>query len=584
MLPWPLMIPRSAPRRAWFAAGALVLVFFLQVLLVSRLKSPAWDEPGHLAAGVAYLQAGNFLVNPQHPPLLKELSALSLMLTGARLPEGPPTRELLKGNPDYQWMVGSKILVTGDFERNLLRARLPLMLVATMLAALIFIWGRQLIGTAAALGGLFLFALNPTVIAHAGFVTMDVGCSAFIVLLLFAVWNYVQRPDKVRLVLCGLAMGAALAAKFTAIFMLPVVGLLLLAAVRWGPKAAEQAGPNQVTAPDDPCHCGSGRKYKNCHGKAAAPAAFDYTPYGRAAGAFLLMLGIALVVIEMVYGFHGGVGRYIEGMRLVNGDHDPNYLTYLGGHLRYRFDDYFAVAYLLKEPIAALVLAGLGIFLLIRSKEIGILAKLFLVLPPVVLFTIHTMFADGLGIRYIIGVLPFTCLAGGFALAWLVRSGSIAKRCAAGVLCAWSILAAAGIYPDQLSYFNEMACIDDPGKIGLDGGSRCGPMWLDDSNVDWGQGLKQLSDWLDANAKGRPVRLAYFGSFPPEVYGLPPQNQNLSSMDLMRVPEPGLYAVSTHMYAHTNGMIERFRQGSVWMRITQPRAIVGHAFYIYDIR
>jgi len=125
------MIPRSAPRWAWFAAGALVLVFFLQVLLVSRLKSPAWDEPGHLAAGVAYLQAGNFLVNPQHPPLLKELSALSLMLTGARLPEGPPTRELLKGNPDYQWMVGSKILVTGDFERNLLRARLPLMLVAT---------------------------------------------------------------------------------------------------------------------------------------------------------------------------------------------------------------------------------------------------------------------------------------------------------------------------------------------------------------------------------------------------------------------------------------------------------------------
>ena len=590
MLPWPVMIPRGAPGRAWVAAGALVLVFFLQVLLVSRWKSPSWDETGHLAAGIAYLQEGNFLVNPQHPPLLKELSGLSLMLSGARLPEGPPTRELLKGNPAYQWMVGSKILVTGDFERNLLRARLPLMLVATMLAALIFIWGRQLIGAAGALGGLFLFALNPTVIAHAGFVTMDVGCSAFIVLLLFAVWNYVQRPDPLRLVLCGLAMGAALAAKFTGIFMLPVVGVLLLAAVRWGPKAAEKSGATQATAPDDQCHCGSGRKYKNCHGKAsqgkagAPAAAFDYTPYGRAAGAFLLMLAIALVVIEVVYGFHGGVGRYIEGMRLVNGDHDPNYLTYLGGHLRYRFENYFAVAYLLKEPVAALVLAALGIFLLIRSREIGLLAKLFLLLPPVVLFTIHTMFADGLGIRYIIGVLPFTCLAGGFGLAWLVRSGSIAKRCAAGVLCAWLIVAAAGIYPDQLSYFNEMACLDDPGKIGLDGGSRCGPMWLDDSNVDWGQGLKQLSDWLDVNAKGRPLHLAYFGSFPPEVYGLPPQSQNLSPMDLMRVPEPGLYAVSTHMYAHTKGMIERFRQGSVWMQITEPRATVGHAFYIYDIR
>jgi dolichyl-phosphate-mannose-protein mannosyltransferase/SEC-C motif-containing protein len=588
-----MMNLRAAPGRVWLTAGALLVVFFLQVLLVSRAKSPGWDEPGHIAAGLANLETGNFLVNPQHPPLLKEFSGLSLMLSGAHLPEGAPTREFLNGNPAYQWMVGSKILVTGDLERNLLRARLPLMLVAVMLGALIFVWGRQLVGTAAALGGLFLFALDPTVIAHSGMVTMDVGCSAFMVLMLFAVWNYAQRPGALRLVLCGLAMGAALAAKFTAIFLLPVVGVLLLAAVRLTPRGPAGPDAKVVTAPDDLCPCGSGRKYKNCHGKAgqgktasitAARAAFDYVPYGRAAGAFGLMLAIALVMIEVVYGFHGGIGRYIAGMRLVNGDHDPNYLAYMGGQLRYRFPSYFAMAYLLKEPVAALVLAGVGFFQLLRARDIGILAKLFLLLPPLVLFAIHSMFADDLGIRYIIGMLPFTFLVGGLGLAWLVRGGSVVKRCAAGVLCAWLVAAAAGIYPDQLSYFNEMACLDEPGKIGLDGGSRCGPQWLDDSNVDWGQGLKQLSAWVEANAAGRPVRLAYFGSFPPEVYGLPPQSDSLSPMDLMRVPAPGLYAVSTHLYAHTNGLIDKFRQGSVWMRITPPRAIVGHAYYIYDIR
>jgi hypothetical protein len=418
-------------------------------------------------------------------------------------------------------------------------------------------------------------------------VTMDVGCTAFMVLMLFAVWNYVQRPRAWRLVLCGLAMGAALTAKFTAIFLLPVVGVLMLAAVRLTPRGADT---KVVIAADDLCPCGSGRKYKNCHGKAAqgkaasSPAAFDYVPYGRAAGAFLLMLGIALVVIEVVYGFHGGIGRYVAGLRLVNGDHDPNYLAYMGGQLRYRFPSYFAMAYVLKEPLAALVLVGLGLFQLLRAKDTGILAKLFLLLPPVVLFAVHSLFADDLGIRYIIGVLPFTCLIGGLGLTWLVRGGSVVKRCAAGVLCVWLVVAAAGIYPDQLSYFNEMACVDEPGKIGLDGGSRCGPQWLDDSNVDWGQGLKQLRAWLEANAAGRPVRLAYFGSFPPEAYGLPPQSESLGAMDLMRVPAPGLYAVSTHLYAHTNGLIEKHRQGSVWMRITPPRAIVGHAFYIYDIR
>jgi hypothetical protein len=583
-----MMISGAASGRLWLAAGALLVVFFLQVFFVSLAKSPSWDEPGHLAAGLTYLETGNFLVNPQHPPLLKELSGMSLLLSGARLPEGPPTREFLKGNPDYQWIVGSKILVTGDFERNLLRARLPLMLVAVMLAAVLFVWGRQLIGAAAALGGLFLFALDPTVIAHAGFVTMDVGCTAFMVLMLFAVWNYAQRPSALRLVLCGLAVGAALTAKFTAIFLLPVVAVLLLAAVRWAPGKAAGAGARQVAGPDDLCPCGSGRKHKNCHGKArqdkaASLADFDYMPYARAAGAFLLMLAIALVVIEVVYGFHGGIGRYIAGLRLVNADHDADYLSFMAGQLRYRFPSYFAVAYLLKEPIAALVLAGLGVFQLLRARDIGILAKLFLLLPPAVLFTMHSMFAGDLGIRYIIGVLPFTCLAGGLALASLVRSGSMAKRCVAGVLCAWSVVAAAGIYPDELSYFNEMACLDDPGKIGLDGGSRCGTEWLDDSNVDWGQGLKQLGDWLDVNAKGRPIRLAYFGSFPPEVYGLPPQSQSLTEKDLMQVPAPGLYAVSTHLYAHTNGTIDKFRQGSVWMRITQPVALVGHAYLIYDI-
>jgi hypothetical protein len=177
-----MMILRAASGRLWLAAGALLVVLFLQVLFVSRVKSPSWDEPGHLAAGLTYLETGNFLVNPQHPPLLKELSGMALKLSGAHLPEGAPTREFLKGNADYQWIVGSKILVTGDFERNLLRARLPLMLVAVLLGALLWVWGRQLIGSAAAVGGLFLFALDPTVIAHAGFVTMDVGCSAFMVL------------------------------------------------------------------------------------------------------------------------------------------------------------------------------------------------------------------------------------------------------------------------------------------------------------------------------------------------------------------------------------------------------------------
>src|ERR1019366_2908974 len=205
------------------------------------------------------------------------------------------------------------------------------------------------------------------------------------------------------------------------IFLVPVVGVLMVAAVRWAPGAAAGFGAEKATAPDGLCPCGSGRKHKNCHGKASQGTTFDYMAYGRAAGAFLLMLAMALVVIEVVYGFHGGIGRYIEGVRLVNRDHDPDYLTFMGGEMRTRFAGYFAVAYFLKEPLAALLLAALGVIQLLRARHIGVLAKLFLLLPPVVLFAIHSMFADGVGVRYLIGVLPFTCLVGGLALASLVR-------------------------------------------------------------------------------------------------------------------------------------------------------------------
>jgi hypothetical protein len=183
-----------------------------------------------------------------------------------------------------------------------------------------------------------------------------------------------------------------------------------------------------------------------------------------------------------------------------------------------------------------------------------------------------------MGIRYLIPLLPFCYLLGGLALAALYRQPRWG-RYAGAALCLWVGVAAAGIYPDHLSYFNEAACLlESPGRIGLDGGSRCGIDWLDDSNIDWGQGLKQLRGWLGGHANGRRVKLAYFGSYPPEGYL---ENfDKLQPADLFIGPSPGLFAVSSELVARLPAMNE----AASWLRLTRPVAIVGHAFYIYDIR
>jgi hypothetical protein len=159
----------------------------------------------------------------------------------------------------------------------------------------------------------------------------------------------------------------------------------------------------------------------------------------------------------------------------------------------------------------------------------------------------------------------------------LIQKGAVWARVLAAVLSLWMLVAAAGIYPDHLSYFNEAAClVRDPSRIGFDGGTKCGPLWLDDSNVDWGQSLKQLQSWMDEHARGRTIHLAYFGSFPPEAYGIPYEKTSFTK--LLEAPAPGLYAVSAHWVARLPAL-----GASQWLRNTAPAAVIGHSLYVYDI-
>lgn len=599
------MLPEvGTPWRYSLVAGALIFAFLLQSFLASRIMSPTSDEPPHIAAGLSYIETGVFRANPQHPPLLKELSALSLLLAGIRWPNTPEAIELIKGPPrpgwQPEWQIGVSLIADNGPDKVMFWARLPLILVATLLGVAIYAWGRKMVGDAAALGALFLYAFDPTVLGHSSLVTTDVGVAAFTVFFFFALWSYVQYPSRKRLLLCGLAMGAALGAKFSAVIVPPLCGLLLLAAARWRPETipgkapgiSHRAQSGGKIGPNDPCPCGSGKKYKKCHGAGgkARKAVVWLGPFlyrSRVVGPFLVFLAIALVaivVIQALYLFSSDPFLYITGFQRVNADHNPDYEAFLAGHLQRRFYSYFAAAYLLKEPLASIVLVGLGLVVVLRSKTIGFLQKLFLLFPPVAIFAAVTIKASNMGIRYIIPVLPFAFLIGGVGLATLIRSRSLWRRGLAAVLCVWITVAAAGIYPDYLSYFNETACLlRNPRQIGLDGGTRCGTLWLDDSNVDWGQGMKQLKAWLDQHARGRTIRWAHFVSFPPEAYGMMNEKVNAGKL-LENPPPPGLYVVSAHLVARLPAVGESLAPGAgAWLRRTPPTAIVGNSLYVYDV-
>ena len=477
-----------AVRRPLIPVGIAAAIFFVLSLCASLVKSPIWDEPYHIDAGLSYVETGRIVVNQQHPPLLKELSGLFLRAAGVRWPANSPALEAMM-NGGVAEQNGIRIITENGPDKVMFWARLPFILLGTGFVFLIYGLGRELLGRGAALGAVFLFVLDPSMLGHTMFVATDVGVAFFIALFLLTLWRYLREPGKLRLLWCGLAFGGMLGAKFSAVVMLPVTALLVAAAAIWPVelRLADVRSPRRLMR------------------------------YGLALAGMCL---VAFAVLQYLYLFPKDLLQYVAGMRLVNADHNPNYLYYMAGHLARRFYSYYAVAYLLKEPLAAIVASGVGLAAVLRNRQLPRLALVFLLVPPAALFAGYTLFSDDMGVRYIIPVLPFLQLLGGAGLASLFGGTRASGKALGAALCLWMVVAAAGVYPDQASYFNEAACLfSDPANLGLDGGTRCGPAWLDDSNIDWAQGVKQLKAWIDQNAHGRQVRVGYFGSFPPAVYG-----------------------------------------------------------------
>jgi hypothetical protein len=97
--------------------------------------------------------------------------------------------------------------------------------------------------------------------------------------------------------------------------------------------------------------------------------------------------------------------------------------------------------------------------------------------------------------------LPATARFADRVPAWLPAS-------AAAVALLWVAAGNLRVAPRYLQYFNEAA-----------GGPAHGHEVLIDSNIDWGQDLLRLREYMDANSIDR-IALAYFGRVDPVIYGI----------------------------------------------------------------
>lgn len=524
----------------------IIAVMILRLAPTYRIFSDTIDEPYHLGAGLCQLETGKLLRGFQHPPLARLVAALPVYLSGVRDSADAGQRTVQTDLSAF--VVGHAALMNSSlgYWAVLTRARLAMLVFPIALLIYVYLLGQRLVSRWGGVVAALWLSTDPTLLGHATWIATDVPAAAgFVAILLHQLW-WLDRRNWPRTISFGVAVGLAVACKFTVVLgVVPVLLLILIRPNRW--RSVVQLG---------------------------------------------VAAAVSLLVLWATYGFDvdasGPMPSLRAGLRELSWHSRVGHIAYLNGEKYYHGNWlYFPEAFALKTPVAVLVAILLALFLR-RAKRatppvatgesspstrasspglssiemtlIGSLLALILFAMVAVLGPIN------IGLRHFLPaiVLIYPLL--------VFRLRHWPRLLAALVLI--SNIEAAWVQPNYLSYFNLLA-----------GGPSGGERFLLDSNLDWGQDQQQAHEWLDAHARGRTVSLHLFGNprileWPHAGYTI--QRANEPPRDLILVSKNiahGLYP--------TNGL------NAAGEEITEPPllpptnarpiATIGTSIDVYDL-
>ncbi len=578
--------------RPWIRTALVLSIFtavFLALVVGSyRLESATVDEPGHLVAGYTTWKLRDYRIDPEHPPLLRLWAALPLLgMQGIKL--DTHSAYWLKGD---QWRFCHQfVFQDNDADRLLFRARFMIALLGVLLGILVFCWAHELFGFWTAVVVLGLFCTEPNLLAHAGLVTTDVGATCFIFGAVYFAWRVARSFSLGNLI--GLTVFFALAqiSKYSALLLGPVLFALLvwraLQATPWPwnlgrPKLIAGRGPKILLSV-----LLVGGLLAMSYAALWGVYAFRYAPTaaGIEQAQFVAdddaqrRLPQLTRFVQRVDEHHLLPNACAQGFAsmVVKAEQRPAYL--LGEFSTRGWWYYFPLAFLIKTPIALLLMAFIGLTLgLARWRAAGREA-LFVAGPPIVYFGAAMAGHLNIGLRHVLTIYPFVLLLAGWTIAALVPSS------ASGVRGRWRSLVLAGlwlaqlaefaaIYPHCLAFFNVSV-----------GGARHGAEYLVDSNLDWGQGLKLLKRWMTDHHVPH-INLSYFGTADPAYYGIEytplPGSPFFDRARITQPQLPGYVAVSA---TNLRGayLSDFGRNLYAPLRAREPVAILGYSIYIYRV-
>lgn len=467
----------------------LVAAHLVLVLWGAARQSVTFDENFHLPSGILAAARGELRVSAVNPPLVKAMAGAAALAAGARI----PTDEALGSGE--QGEVGEAFMrANADrYHRIFLAGRAVIALFSALLLLVVWRWSRRLWGPRGALVSLAFAAFAPEALAHAGVVTLDVPTALGFTASLAAWQAFVTRGRWRDWAWVALAVGFAFNVRFTAVFLPP----LLLAWLVVSLLARRVRHPRRVVLGLGLLALSTLLALQAGYlGRTSFAPLREWTFESRAFQG--LQQALPWLRLPLPDSYVGGFDRQsVESQA----KQTPSFL--MGRVYEEAPLAYFPIALAVKWPVGFLGALGLLVVFVIRRRPRW--RRLACPLSIALLFLVIGMFIGrlGIGIRYLYPMLPALAVA----LGALAANGRGWRR-AAVALAALQMLEAGAHAPWHLSFYNALA-----------GGPARGQWIVNDSNVDWGQGLIALRDELTKRGITR-VHLAYHGTTDPAVYGI----------------------------------------------------------------
>lgn len=208
-------------KKSTIIAVIIIAVQFVLLLSSSWNDSAVMDELAHIPAGYSYVAKMDYRLNPEHPPLIKDIAGIPLLFLSPNFPQDVNS---WKKDINGQWEQGTKFLYESgnDAGRIIFWARLPVMLLAVLMAGLLFFYVRKRYNEKTALFSLALFAFSPTILAHSRYVTTDLGASFGFFIGILGLVYFLEKETWRASVIAGLLFGVAELLKFSLILLLPI--------------------------------------------------------------------------------------------------------------------------------------------------------------------------------------------------------------------------------------------------------------------------------------------------------------------------------------------------------------------------